>query len=98
MLQVAYRHNLGVNVDCKTAQREGESIPCFVTWLFFFFFFPHCFFFFFLQRGKVPLMPWRMPRETEARSTWTDTSVSSEAVDPEIRRDAGGGGCLARSF
>jgi hypothetical protein len=24
VLQVAYRHNLGVNVDYKAAQREGE--------------------------------------------------------------------------
>lgn len=25
VLQVAYRHNLGVNVDYKAAQREGEQ-------------------------------------------------------------------------
>ena len=55
VLQVAYRHNLGVNVDCKTAQREGESIPCFVTWLFFFFFFPSLllFFFFTARQGAL---------------------------------------------
>jgi len=67
-LQVAYRNDIGIRIDYKTAQLEGESSGSAISKFRAAFpdhcdgsFRPVCV----VQRSEVPWMPWRMPWKVE---------------------------------